>query len=295
MPGRDIRWRTLLVGVIVVGLLALAPAATDDPRTTTVNDLVYSTVGSTQLKLDLAVPVEGAGPFPAVVVFYGGAWRTGNKWGNRPVLAEFARRGFVAISPQYRHCPVDRFPAQVHDAKAAVRWLRVHAAEYRIDPDRIGAMGFSAGAHLSLMLGTTGPADGLEGDAPAGSPSTQIQAVVNYYGPTDLGAADISPLSKALVRDFLGAEAADQPKLAASASPLTYLDRTDAAILTFHGTTDSVVPITQAVHLSEAMTRVGLPGRTELLSGLGHGWSGPALNRTMEATYAFFAERLRVR
>lgn len=280
---------------LVAVSLALAPAATDDPQITTVNDLVYSTVGATQLKLDLATPVNGPGPFPAVVVFYGGAWRTGNKWGNRPVLAEFARRGFVAIAPQYRHCPAHKFPAQVHDAKAAVRWLRAHAADYRIDPDRVGAMGYSAGAHLALMLGTTGPADGLEGEAPADAPGTKVRAVVNYFGPTDLGAADISPLSKALVRDFLGADASDQPGLAASASPLSYLDRSDAAILTFHGTSDSVVPVSQSVHLSEAMTRVGLPGRTELLSGLGHGWSGPAMTRTMEATYAFFEERLRAK
>ena len=291
MPIRTVGWGT----VLVVVTLALAPASTDDPRISTVNDLVYATVGDLQLKLDLAVPVEGTGPFPAVVVFYGGAWRTGNKWANRPILAEFARRGFVAIAPQYRHCPANLFPAQVHDAKAAVRWLRVHAVDYRVDSDHIGAMGFSAGAHLSLMLGTTGPTDGLEGDAPAGSPPTKVQAVVNFYGPTDLGAADVPPFSRGLVRDFLGSAAAERPELAARASPLTYLDRTDAAILTFHGTADAVVPVTQAVRLSEAMTRVGLPGRTELLSGLGHGWSGPALRRTMEAAYAFFEERLRTR
>ena len=154
-------------------------------------------------------------------------------------------------------------------------------------------MGFSAGAHLSLMLGTTGPADGLEGDAPADSPSTRVQAVVNYFGPTELAATDISPLSKGLVRDFLGANPSDQPKLAASASPLSFVDRTDPPILTFHGTADAVVPVTQAVRLSEAMTKAGLAGRTELLSGLKHGWSGPTMTRTMEATYAFFEDQLR--
>ena len=281
--------------VLVVAALAIAPASTDDPKINAVNDLIYSTVGETQLKLDLMTPIEGKGPFPAVVVFYGGAWRTGNKEHNQPILAELARRGFVAIAPQYRHCPAHLFPAQIHDAKAAVRWLRTHAADYRIDPDRIGAMGFSAGAHLALMLGTTGPADGLEGPATIGSPNTRVKAVVNFYGPTDLAAADVPPFSKVLVHDFLGVNAADQPKLAAKASPLTYLDSTDAAILTFHGTTDGVVPVTQAVHLSEAMTRVGLAGRTELLSGQGHGWSGPALNRTMEAAYAFFEDRLRAK
>ena len=279
--------------VLVLVASGLASQTTGDPRIGLVNDLVYSQAGGSELRLDLATPAAGTGPFPAVVVFYGGAWRTGNKAGNRPILAEFARRGFVAISPRYRHCPANLFPAQVSDAKAAVRWLRSHAQEYRIDVDHIGAMGFSAGAHLALMLGTTGPADGLEGDAPADSPSTRVQAVVNYFGPTELAATDISPLSKSLVRDFLGAEASDQPKLAASASPLTYVDRTDASILTFHGTADTVVPVSQAIRLSEAMTKAGLSGRTELISGLGHGWSGVPLARTMEATYAFFEAQLR--
>ncbi len=278
---------------LVVIASALASRTTGDPQINAVNNLVYSTVEGSELRLDLAAPVAGPGPFPAVVVFYGGAWRSGNKWGNRPVLAEFARRGFVAIAPQYRHCPANRFPAQVHDAKAAVRWLRSHAKDYRVDVDHIGAMGYSAGAHLALMLGTTAPEDGLEGDAPGDSPSTRIQAVVNYFGPTDLMATDISPFSRGLVRDFLGPDASGDPKVVASASPLTYVDRTDAAILTFHGTADTVVPVTQAVRLGESMTRAGLPGRTELLSGLGHGWSGPSMTRTMDATYTFFETQLR--
>ena len=283
-----------LGAVLVLVGLALAPTAVDDPKVTTVLDMVYSQLDDgTELRLDLAAPVAGPGPFPAVLVFYGGAWRSGNKASNRSVLTEFARRGFVAVSPQYRHCPRDRFPAQVHDAKAAVRWLRAHAADYHVRPDRIGAMGYSAGAHLALMLGVTGPNDGLEGPAPADSPDSRVQAVVNYFGPTDLNATDISPTSRWLVREFLGTNAEDNPKLAASASPLTFVDRSDPPILTFHGTSDGVVPVSQAVRLSEAMTRASVPGRTELLSGAGHGWTGPAMTRSMEATYAFFAERLR--
>ena len=283
-----------MVAVLVLAGLALAPSEVDDPRITTVLDVVYTKLDDgTELRLDLAAPVAGPGPFPAVLVFYGGAWRSGNKASNRPVLAEFARRGFVAVSPQYRHCPKNRFPAPIHDAKAAVRWLRAHAADYHVRPDRIGAMGYSAGGHLALMLGVTGPADGLEGPAPADATDSRIQAVVNYFGPTDLNATDISPTSRWLVREFLGTNAEENPKLAASASPLTFVDRGDPPILTFHGTSDVVVPITQAVRLSEAMSRANVPGRTELLSGAGHGWTGPTLTRTMEATYAFFAERLR--
>jgi acetyl esterase/lipase len=285
-----------------LGLVALTFVAwvvpissADDPKITATNDLVYSKVGSTELKLDIAYPVEGAGPFPAVVVLYGGAWRTGNKWGNRPTLAQFARRGYVAISPQYRHCPKNVFPAQVHDVKAAVRWLRSHAAEYRVDVDHIGAMGFSAGGHLSMMLGVTGPEDGLEGDVPPGSPSSRVQAVVNFFGPSDLNATDVPDIAVGLVRDFLGARASDRPDLAAKASPVTFLSKDDAAILTFHGTKDPLVPYSQSIKLGEAMTKVGLPGRVELIVGAGHGWTGPEMKRTMNDTYEFFDAHLRPR
>jgi acetyl esterase/lipase len=106
-------------------------------------------------------------------------------------LQEFAKRGYVAASPQYLFCPKETFPAQVHDVKAAVRWLKGHAKEYKIDPGHVGAVGFSAGEHLSMMLGVTGPNDGLEGEAPGDALSTRIQGVVNYFGPTNLGASDL--------------------------------------------------------------------------------------------------------
>ncbi len=283
------------LGVAVLTMVAWAVpiSSAGDSRIVTTDDLVYSGSGPDALKLDLAGPIEGAGPFPAVVVLYGGAWRTGNKGGNRPTLAEFARRGYVAVSPQYRHCPQDPFPAQVHDAKAAVRWLRAHAAEYRVDADHIGAMGYSAGGHLALMLGVTGPDDGLEGDVPAGSPSSRVQAVVNYFGPTDLLADDLPAMSQGLVRDFLAATPAEKPDVAAKASPLTFVTKDDAPILTFQGTKDPLIPANQATKLADAMTRVGLPGRAELLIGAGHGWFGAEMKRTMAETYDFFEANLR--
>ena len=128
------------------------------------------------------------GHFPAVLVIHGGAWRGGNKADVGRVLHEFAARGYVAVSPQYRFCPKEVFPAQVHDVKAAVRWLKANAKERKVDPERIGAIGFSAGGHLALMLGVTGPADGLEGEVSAGAPDSRVKAVVNYFGPTDLAA-----------------------------------------------------------------------------------------------------------
>jgi len=135
-----------------------ASGAAEDSKAPAVQEIVYTKAGSAELKLDLMSPTDGDGPFPAVFLIHGGAWRAGNKSDVRPLMPEFVRHGYVAISPQYRFCPKETFPAQVHDVKAAVRWIKTNAKKYRIDPARIGAIGFSAGGHLALMLGVTSPA-----------------------------------------------------------------------------------------------------------------------------------------
>ena len=264
----------------------------EEPKVKIERDIVYTKAGATELKLDVARPAEGDGPFPAVLVIHGGAWRGGDKGHMGSLLQEFANHGYVAVSPQYRFCPKEVFPAQVHDVKAAVRWLKSNAKTYRVDPERIGAIGFSAGGHLALMLGVTGPSDGLEGDVAAGAPDTRLKAVVNYFGPTDLAAKDIPDVSKPLVRDFLGATAEEKPELAAKASPRTYVSSDDPPILTFQGTRDPLVPFTQAIELAEAMTEKHVPGRVELMVGAQHGWGGAELEHTKDETYRFFDKYL---
>lgn len=285
--------RLALLGLALIAPVVSAADGPATPKVVTLNDVVYAKVGDVELKIDVARPAEGPGPFPAVLVIHGGAWRGGDKASNRGMLAEFARRGYVAASPQYRFCPKDTFPAQVHDVKAAVRWLRAHKDEYKVDPDHLGAVGFSAGGHLSLMLGVTGPKDGLEGDVPADSPSSRVQAVVNYFGPADLASSDIPDTSKDFVKEFLGGTPAEKPEAAAKASPLTFITSDDAPILTFQGTKDPLVPFTQAERLTEAMAKAGVPGRTELLLGAGHGWRGADLDHTMAETFAFFDRHLK--
>jgi acetyl esterase/lipase len=199
----------------------------------------------------------------------------------------------VAVSPQYRLCPKETFPAQVHDVKAAVRWMKANAKKYRIDPERIGAIGFSAGGHLALMLGLTGPDDGLEGEVSAGAPDTRIKAVVNYFGPTDLAAEDFPDVSKPLVRDFLGGTPREKPESAAKASPRSYVSKGDAPVLTFQGTKDPLVPFSQAIKLAQAMTEAGVPGRVELLVGSQHGWGGAELERTKDETFRFLDRYLK--
>jgi acetyl esterase/lipase len=263
------------------------------PKLTIDQDIAYSKVGSRELKLDIARPAEGDGPFPAVLVIHGGAWRQGNKADVRPILPQFVEHGFVAISPEYRFCPQNAFPAQIHDVKAAVRWLKVNAKKYKIDPDRIGAMGFSAGGHLAMMLGLTSSNDGLEGDVSAGAPDSRVKAVVNYFGPTDLAAKDIPDICKPWVKDFLGGSPQDRPDAAAKASPLTFVSKDDAPVLTFQGTKDSLVPYNQAIKLAEAMSSAGVPGRVELILGADHGWAGAEMARTVNETFGFLDRYLK--
>jgi acetyl esterase/lipase len=280
---------------IVLALMACSGSARGEGegKVETAYDLTYTKVGDRELKLDLARPAEGDGPFPAVFVIHGGAWRAGDKKGHRDLIDRFAQHGYVAISPQYRFCPDETFPAQVHDVKAAVRWLKAHAGEYKVDPGRVGAMGFSAGGHLALMLGVTDADDGLEGDAAEGSPDTRVRAVVNYFGPTDLAADDIPKVSKPLVRDFLGGTPAEKPDAARQGSPLTFITGDDPPILTFQGTKDPLVPHTQALKLAEALSAAGVPGRVELIVGGGHGdWGREEIERTIEETFDFFDKHL---
>ncbi len=285
--------RGTTIGRTALLLAILSVPALGADGVTTTNDIVYTSAGGQELKLDMAAPSEGSGPFPALLVIHGGAWRAGNKKDMRPILAECAERGYVAISPQYRFCPKDLFPAQVHDVKAAVRWLRTHAQEYKIDADHIGATGFSAGGHLSLMLGVCDAKDGLEGDVPADAPSSRVQAVVNYFGPTDFAAPDIPDASRPLLRDFLGGTPSQKPEETKKASPVTFVTKDDPPILTFQGTKDPLVPFTQAIKLGEAQTAAGVPGRVELMLGAGHGWGGKEMERTIEDTFAFFDAHLK--
>lgn len=299
-PGRTRNWWIGFVSLAALGGAAPSSQGQEAVALAVETDVVYTKAGTEELKLDLVRPAEGEGPFPAVIVIHGGAWRAGNKRDVRKLMDELAARGYVTVSPQYRFCPKDPFPAQVHDVKAAVRWLKGHAKDYKVDPDRLGAVGFSAGAHLALMLGVTGPEDGLEGQESAkgqggdgGVPNTKIQAVVNYFGPTDLAATDIPEVSKPLLRDFLGGTPAEKPEATAKASPITFVTKDDPPILTFQGTKDPLVPHTQATKLADALTAAGVPGRVELLVGAGHGWGGDDLQDTIAETIEFFDKILK--
>ncbi|MDA8744879.1 alpha/beta hydrolase [Rubripirellula amarantea] len=248
-----------------------------------VEGVVYSTAGDVELKLDLAKPSDTDKPLPCVVVIHGGAWRQGDRRSHLNDIRGLAEHGYVAATISYRFCPEHRFPAQVDDVRNAVRFLREHANDYGIDASRLGAMGFSAGAHLAMLLGV------MEDEH---QPTSKVQAVVSYFGPTDFTQPNIPDISVPLLADFIGGSLAEKPESYRQASPITFVDSTDAPILLFQGTNDPLIPVNQAVLMAERMSKHNVDGRVELLIGEGHGWGGVEKDHTNEQTLQFFNRHL---
>lgn len=255
-------------------------------------DITYATVAGEELKLNLSRPKDAKGALPCVIVIHGGAWRAGNRNGHNDITWKLAQRGYVSATISYRFCPKHTAPAQLQDVKAAVRFLRANADKFNIDTNKLGAVGFSAGAHLSMILGVMDKEDGLDDVGDHKDQSSKVQAVVAYFGPADF-TLPYPDASKNLVRDFLGGAAAEKPDIAKQASPVTYVNKGDAPMLLFQGTKDPLVPHEQAITMVEALTKAGVQGRVELMIGAGHGWGGAELARTAESTFTFFDQQLK--
>ena len=276
-----------LVVASVSGFAASPPANVDFQP-----DITYATVDGEELKLDLSRPKDVKGPLPCVVVIHGGGWAAGNRKAHDNVTWELASRGYVAATVSYRFAPKHPFPAQIQDVKAAVRFLRGNAGKYNVDPAKVGAVGFSAGAHLSLLLGVMDKGDGLDDVGEYRDQPSKVQAVVSYFGPTDL-LAPYPEVTKPILEKFLGGPVEQKQELAKRASPVTYVSAGDAPTLLFQGTKDPLVPYDQAVRMADALTKVGVPGRVELILGAGHGWAGVDMRRTGAETWAFFDQQLK--
>jgi acetyl esterase/lipase len=253
-------------------------------------DIVYGQGGGEDLLLDLATPRGLNQPAPAIIWIHGGAWRGGHKGEFEKLIVESAEKGYVAVSINYRLVPKYVFPAQIEDCKCAVRWLRANAERLHVDPQRIGVVGASAGAHLAMLLGAMDSGDGLEGQGGSSGNSSRVQAVVSYAGPTNL-ASQFPIASKKLVADFLSSNA-DVAATARAASPITYVTADDPPMLLVQGTKDPLVPHDQAYQMVEALTKAGVDGRVELLVGQGHGWPKEHA-RVMRETYEFLGAKLK--
>jgi len=260
-------------------------------------DLVYARAGQKDLLLDLYLPVShSAARLPVIVWVHGGGWRGGSK--ERCPAAREARRGYAVASVNYRLSQEAVFPAQIHDLKAAIRWLRANAGSYGLDPGRFGAWGESAGGHLVALLGTSGGVGELEGNLGNAGYSSRVQAVVDFFGPTDflqmpkfpgsiLHEAPDSPESQ-----LIGGPILQNKDKAARANPITYIGKDSPPFLIMHGDQDRMVPANQSELLAEALKKAGIEVQLGIVKGAGHGFGGHDIRLAVEA---FFDRHLKPR
>jgi acetyl esterase/lipase len=202
-------------------------------------------------------------PLPCVVFIHGGGWVNGDRKGYAAQAGGLAASGnYAAVSVGYRLSGEVKWPAQIHDCKAAIRYVRAHAKEWGIAPERIGATGASAGGHLVTLLGLTGGNKDLEGEiGEYASQSSNVRCVVNICGPTDMGAplmqGAAAKVDDPAVAGLVGGPLKDNADKVKACSPLTYVSKTAVPIMTVHGTADMRVDFTNAVKLEEAMKKAG--------------------------------------
>jgi acetyl esterase/lipase len=252
-------------------------------------NIPYAPHGGERQTLDLYLPATGTN-LPLVVWIHGGGWMEGSKE-NPPGLG-FLRHGFALASINYRLSQDAIFPAQLIDCKAAIRWLRAHAAENGIDPNHIGVWGASAGGHLVALLGTTG--DEKEFDVGENTNvSSGVQAVCDWCGPTDFTKDPEADTPDSPIVRLLGGPIAKNLEKAQSANPIHYINKDDPPFLIMHGDKDPVVPLEQSQLLAEALKKAGVHVTLHVLPGAGHG--GPEF-RTLEERerlFIFFLEHLK--
>jgi acetyl esterase/lipase len=264
----------LLATITLLAMAALPKTLTRQPADSKfTKDIVYSTVGGQQLRLDLMQPALGTKPAPLIIWLHGGGWRQGNRQDYHAAMRDFARLGYAGASMEYRLAPAYKFPAPLDDARLALAFLRTNAAKYNLDPERIAVAGASAGGHLSLMLGLAKQ----NGD----KSSNGIRAVIDISGPTDFRiwkidkAADDLLLKSVgvnldgLIADFLGTSDRQDRRMA-EVSPITYVRKSNPAVLIIHGTGDSWVPFQQAQVLYDALKEAGATVKLVPFEGASH-------------------------
>ena len=248
-------------------------------------DLPYAGNTNPRQALDLYLPKQRSTdkPLPVVVYIHGGGWSGGSRAGGGPALGAATSGNYAGISVGYRLSAEVKWPAQIHDCKAAIRWIRGHAKEYNLDPDHIGITGSSAGGHLVCLLGLTGDTKELEGTiGEFTNLSSKVNCVVNFYGPTDMAAplmqGDAALKDDPAVSALLGGSLAEKAAEAKAASPLTYVHAGTPPFLTVHGTKDMRVNFSNATKLHEALTKVGSPSLLLPVTDGGHGFYSPEVD-----------------
>lgn len=242
--------------------------------TQAIKDISYSTMGHARQRLDLYIP-KGAKKAPLVILIHGGAFKFGDKGGEDPT--PWLKAGFAAASVNYRLSGDALFPAAIQDVKSAVRWLRVNSSKHGIDPERFGVFGASAGGNLASLLGTSGDAKVFEAGDHL-TVSSRVQAVVNWFGPTDFLAMDAQKLPNGDSHNpadspeslYLGGPIQERKELARQANPISYVSKDDPPFLIAHGDQDRQVPFGQSEILRDALLKAGVKVAFIKVAGQGH-------------------------
>jgi len=302
-------WFALLVAVAVLAQSLVV----DRPLKQTIGeagterifrDVSYAAISPTQV-MDIYLP-EGDGPFPVVVLIHGGAFKMGDKRMETRNAEALVAKGYAAASINYRLSGEAKFPAQIEDCKAAVRFLRANAAKYKLNLEKIGSWGASAGGNLSAMLGTSSGVAELEGiHLGNAGVSSKVKASVDWFGPINFLTMDEEAKSLNLSintnsetspeSQLIGKAIQSAPELVAKANPATYITKDDAAFFIQVGSQDRNIPYLQSQKFFESLKAALGPGKVsfELLEGAGHGgpqFSSPA---NLEKVIAFFDQHLK--
>ena len=280
-------FRFVPIWVLLVSLVGLGSVQAGEEIETRFGK-VYVKRESGPMKADIYLPA-GDGPFPGVLVVHGGAWCMGTRAQLGSFAKILARENMVAVAISYRLAPRHKFPAQIEDCKAAVRWMRSHAGQLRIDPLQVGAFGYSAGAHLVALLGTTDSDDGLEGvEDPSQYPDTRLQAVACGGMPCDFRVMELDSPRLAF---WLGGTRRQVGELYRQASPRAFATQDDPPMFFFHGEKDDLVPILSPRAMCDSLEAVGVQAEMYVVPKIGHNFA--AFDRTaLEKSSAFLAKTL---
>ena len=258
-------------------------------------DVTYARYGDRTLEMDIYRPKGALGELPAIVCIHGGGWGKGSKVNHAKPAQALAARGFVTATISYRLSGEEPFPAQIQDCKAAVRFLRANAKEYGIDPDKIGAIGHSAGGHLVALLASSGQAKELEGEGGNAEFSSAIQAAVPMGAQTHFMSERNRKISaeKEIWQQFLSGSQEEQPETYRLASPLTHLDKNDPPCWFITGEKDD--PSTHADEFRQRMEELGIQADLTIIKDAPHPFTVRQVwfDEMIETAGAFFTRALR--
>lgn len=271
------------------------------PDIEALRDLAYADTDNPRQKLDLYLPKarKSDKPLPVIVFIHGGGWKAGDKTSGLGNVSRFVQSGeYAGVSVGYRLTNEAQWPAQIHDCKAAIRWIKAHAKEYNLDASKIGVWGTSAGGHLVSHLGTSGDVKELEGTLGKHmDQNSSVTCVVNFFGPENFVTMVRQPstVDRTKGKEYpeallLGGAVPDREAVAREASPVTHVSKGDAAFFTAHGTKDPLVPYAQGEEIHAALQKSGVPSLLQEMTNGGHGFRSPILD---ERVKQFFDLHLR--